>query len=124
MDRRWRPSKPWDAQPITNGLAAGVPEHTLSPPVADRGQGRVGGGRRGAHRHGGAGLDRPGRLGPPRRRTLPDLSYLAGRRRRQATHYAVWKGQQRKRGRRMVEYRRRLVDYYESTAVTEVSGGA
>jgi hypothetical protein len=73
------------AQPITNGLAARVPAHTLSPPVADRGQGRVGGGRRGAHRHGGAGLDRPGRLGPPRRRTLPDLSDLAGRRRRQAT---------------------------------------
>jgi hypothetical protein len=33
VDRRWQPSKPWDAQPITNGLAATVPEHTLSPPV-------------------------------------------------------------------------------------------
>jgi hypothetical protein len=32
-ERRWRPSKPWDAQPITNGLAARVPAHTLSPPV-------------------------------------------------------------------------------------------
>jgi hypothetical protein len=32
-----------------------------------------------------------------------------------AIAYAVWKGQQRKRGRRMVEYRRRLLDYYEST---------
>ena len=31
--RRWQPSTPWDAQPITNGLGARVPEHTLSPPV-------------------------------------------------------------------------------------------
>ena len=33
MERRWQPSRPWDAQPITNGLTARVPEHTLSPPV-------------------------------------------------------------------------------------------
>ena len=33
MERRWQPSTPWDAQPITNGLTARVPEHTLSPPV-------------------------------------------------------------------------------------------
>ncbi|MGH9251607.1 MAG: hypothetical protein ACRD0W_19110 [Acidimicrobiales bacterium] len=32
-----------------------------------------------------------------------------------AIAYAVWKGQQRARGRRMVEARRRLVGYYEST---------
>ena len=32
-----------------------------------------------------------------------------------AIRYAVWKGQQRKRGRRMVEARRRLVEYYKST---------
>jgi enterochelin esterase-like enzyme len=32
-----------------------------------------------------------------------------------AIRYAVWKGQQRKRGRRMVGARRRLVGYYEST---------
>jgi hypothetical protein len=31
--RHWRPSKPWDAQPISNGLVARVPEHSLSPPV-------------------------------------------------------------------------------------------
>ncbi len=33
LERRWRPRTPWDAQPITNGLTARVPEHTLSPPV-------------------------------------------------------------------------------------------
>ena len=33
MEGRWKPSKPWDAQPITNGLTARAPEHTLSPPV-------------------------------------------------------------------------------------------
>jgi hypothetical protein len=33
MERRWRPSTTWDAQPITNRLEARVPEHTLSPPV-------------------------------------------------------------------------------------------
>ena len=33
MGRRWQPSKPWDAQPISNDLGARVPEHTLSPPV-------------------------------------------------------------------------------------------
>ena len=33
MERRWQPSKPWDAQPITNSLTARVPEHTLSPPT-------------------------------------------------------------------------------------------
>jgi hypothetical protein len=32
-ERRWRPSTPWDAQPIPNSLRARVPEHTLSPPV-------------------------------------------------------------------------------------------
>jgi hypothetical protein len=32
-ERRWRPSKPWDSGPITNGLGASVPEHVLSPPV-------------------------------------------------------------------------------------------
>ena len=32
-----------------------------------------------------------------------------------AIRYAVWKGQQRNRGRSMVEARRRLVEYYEST---------
>ena len=32
-----------------------------------------------------------------------------------AIAYAVWKGQQRERGRPMVEARCRLVDYYEST---------
>jgi hypothetical protein len=32
-ERRWQPSTPWDAQPITNSLKAKVPEHTLSPPV-------------------------------------------------------------------------------------------
>ena len=32
-----------------------------------------------------------------------------------AIRYAVWKGEQRNRGRRMVEARRRLVGYYEST---------
>ncbi|MET0916527.1 MAG: hypothetical protein ABWY81_10060 [Jiangellaceae bacterium] len=33
MERRWQPSTPWDAQPITNDVGARVPEHTLSPPV-------------------------------------------------------------------------------------------
>jgi hypothetical protein len=33
MERRWQPSEPWDAQPISNSLVARVPEHTLSPPV-------------------------------------------------------------------------------------------
>jgi hypothetical protein len=33
MERRWQPSTAWDARPITNGLVARVPEHTLSPPV-------------------------------------------------------------------------------------------
>ena len=32
-----------------------------------------------------------------------------------AIKYAVWKAEQRRRGRRMVEARRRLVEYYEST---------
>ncbi len=32
-----------------------------------------------------------------------------------AIAYAVWKGQQRARGRHLVEARRRLVEYYEST---------
>ena len=31
-----------------------------------------------------------------------------------AIRYGVWKGEQRSRGRRMVEARRRLVGYYES----------
>jgi hypothetical protein len=31
-----------------------------------------------------------------------------------AIRYAVWKGQQRNRGRHLVEARRRLVEYYES----------
>ena len=31
-----------------------------------------------------------------------------------AIKYAVWKGEQRKRGRHLVEARRRLVEYYES----------
>ena len=33
-ERRWQPDKPWDWQPITNGLGARVREHTLSPPVS------------------------------------------------------------------------------------------
>ena len=32
-----------------------------------------------------------------------------------AIKYAVWKAEQRRRGRRMVEARRRLVSYYENT---------
>ena len=32
-----------------------------------------------------------------------------------AIRYAVWKGEQRDQGRRMVEARRRLVGYYENT---------
>ena len=32
-----------------------------------------------------------------------------------AVRYAVWKGQERTRGRRMVEARRRLLSYYENT---------
>jgi hypothetical protein len=33
IEHRWQPSKPWDAQPISNRLAARVPQHTLSPPM-------------------------------------------------------------------------------------------
>ena len=32
-DRRWQRDNSWDSQPITNGLGARVPVHTLSPPV-------------------------------------------------------------------------------------------
>jgi hypothetical protein len=31
-ERRWRPSKPWDSEPITNGLGAGC-RSTRCPPV-------------------------------------------------------------------------------------------
>ena len=61
----------------------GAGAHVL-PADADRGQGRVGGGRRGAGAHDRAGLFWPGCLRPPRRPALPDQRDLAGRCRRAA----------------------------------------
>jgi len=82
-ERRWRPSKPWDSGPITNGLGTRG-RSTCCPRRCRSWPGSCGLWMAGARQHGGTRLDRPGRLRSPRRPALPDQRGLAGRCRRAA----------------------------------------